>query len=255
VIPPTGRRKPRRSLQSVGIPPPHTAPYPPKLPLAKELSYNAGRYIEGTSQGHMRPHLEAGHLRAPHGPLSTSPTNPHTVPFAPPVIPAVPALVPSNGVAYSVPEPLGASQYTTSAPTYSPVREYPSKARYSPYMLPRRHYSPPSTMSGYIIPSPLGYDQQHTRLLVHRASDPNLRSLHSHGHAQAHGLSVNTHQLLPARDTKRPLPSLSSAPDGAEFGGDESQRFGMTEEVTGEGYGASSGDSVRSSIPTPPFSE
>jgi hypothetical protein len=248
VIAPTGRRKPRRSLQSVGIPPPHGAPYPPKLPLAKDLSYNPGRYIEGTVQ---EPHYEAGPLRRP--PFSTSPVNAHGLSFAPPAIPAVPALVPISAVAYSVPEPPGASQYTTGAVTYSPMREYPSNVRYSPYALPTSRHSPPSS---YIMPSSLGYDQQqHIRPLVHRASDPNIRSLHSRGHLLPPRLSLNTHQLPPAREAKRPLPPRSSGPEGVEIGGDESRRFSVTEELTSEGYGASSGDSTRSSIPTPPFSE
>lgn len=166
----------------------------------------------------------------------------------------------ANGVAYSMPE---ASQFTTSPSTYSPMRDYPPKVRYSPYTLPRRHHSPSATISGYGLPSPFGYEHQQPRPLMHRASAPNLRTFHSRGHLSVPRLSVNTqlHAGAAAKDQiNRPLLPMASAPEAAEdgpsvVGGDESQHFGATEDFSGESYGASSGDSVRSSIHTPPFSE
>jgi len=245
VIPPTGRRKPRRSLQSVGIPPAHSVPCLPKLSLAKDFSHDAGHYLEGTGHGPIRTRLETGNLYPPKA-HSSSPASPHATPFAPPVIPVIPSLVPANG-ACSVLEHGGASHCMTSPDAYSPLRESPSRVRYAPYTLPKGPDSPPAS---HLVPSALGYDLSHNRSLIHRASAPNLRSVHSRGHVLEPRLSLNTR--LPVREAKRQLAPLYSAPEESDIVGNELRRFVAIEEFFAEGC---SGDSAPSATQTPPFSE
>jgi hypothetical protein len=252
VIPPTGRRKPRRSLQSVGIPPPHNVPYPPKLPLAKEYVYNVA--------DHSAPHMSVPHLSGPneyyhfrpHGVVSNSPVDNHNAPFATPSVPTVPALVSVDGPGYShsPQEADSSSQYIHSSAAYPPLRERPIKPRYSPYAIPGRNQSPSTSVASYHIPSPLGYDQP----LVHRSSDPNLRGAHTRSHLTLPRL--NTQQLLSANAKARSLSAISPAaadPEAYELTGVNGgiRRLKSTDDLTG----GSSGDSVRSSIPTTPFNE
>ena len=220
VIPPSGRRKPRRSLQSVGIPPPHNVPYPPKLPLAKE-------FAPGT-----RTH-ESPVFRTPHPMVSASLVDTHGMPFAHPTIPSVPALVPVSGVAYSPQEPTSASSYSSGA--QAPYAA--SKHRFSPYAFPKRHHSP--SLSAYP-----GYEGK-PHPLVHRASDPNLRAYHARGHVLVPRLSLNNLHL-PAGEIKRQIPS--ARPEAADQV-DES-RPPTLEPTPSENLGITSNND---SIPTTPY--
>lgn len=223
VIPPSGRRKPRRSLQSVGIPPPHSVPYPPKLPLAKEFALGA----------RPQPHGESPMFRSPNPMLSGSPVDTHAMPFVPPTIPSVPALVPVSGVAYSPQEPSSASSYSSGQP--APYAS--SKHRFSPYAFPKRHHSP--SLSAYS-----GYEGK-PHPLVHRASDPNLRAYHARGHVLVPRLSLNNLHL-PTGEIKRQLPI--ARPDGADPV-DKSHPPAL-EDAPSENLGITS---IEDSIPTPPY--
>ncbi|PVF95304.1 hypothetical protein CPB86DRAFT_596270 [Serendipita vermifera] len=279
VIPPTGRRKPRRSLQSVGIPPPHSVPYPPRLPMVKEFDYNSGHVaLDQSPIGiPLRSNATAGEMTAAHyphptthaaaaaaaGALSTSPIeNGPPLPFAPPTVPIVPAVIPANGVPYSPQEPASASQYTDRSSTYSALREMPTKSRYSPYLLPRRRDSPSSSSGAFIIPSPVTYDgaghpsHPYARSLVHRFSEPNLGSGRVRSaHATLPRLSLNMQRVLPAGEIKRPLPVMPSGPETSESSMEEAHRFRGAADHPGESLGVSSEESGHGSIATPPFNE
>ncbi|KAG9052854.1 hypothetical protein FS842_009153 [Serendipita sp. 407] len=266
VIPPTGRRKPRRSLQSVGIPPPHTAPYPPKLPLAKE--YAQHQQLAGLSSTTRSaadappvPPLVHYHQRqAPHPVLSTSSpidnSNGSSSPFAHPTVPSVPALVPVSGVIHSPQEITASSQYSTSPATYSPLYEVPMKHRYSPYVFPRRHHSPSMSAYGLSTSPPSSYEPR-PRTLVHHSSAPNLRAYPGRNHMLIPRLAIGggpqgQQQHLPAREIKRALPSMSSA--GSEYPMETGTEDSF-HHPSQEGLGVTSSDSAPSAIPTGQFNE
>lgn len=252
VIPTTGRRKPRRSLQSVGIPPPHGVPYPPK-PLSQEHSYSAGPDAGLPVNPSMGDPVGDSAPYRLHSLVSAAPVENGSISFSRPAIPAVPALVPTAGVAYSPQEPVGPSQYTGSAPTCPSSHELPSKTRYSPYTLPRRNQSPSAHSASFAMPSSLGYDKP--RSLVHRASDPNLRSFRHRNHLLIPRLTLNTNGLLPPGERSH-VPQLASA--GPELRNSITEEPKPTEgrnETQGNRLGISSSDSAHSSVPTPPFSE
>jgi hypothetical protein len=245
VIPATGRRKPRRSLQSVGIPPPHTVPYP-----SNEYGYIGGPAANPPSAD---PYGDSAHLR-PRYLHSASPVdNNNSAPFAPPVIPPVPVLVPTTRPLYSPQEAVSASHYTVRSTTCSPLLENPAKARYSPYALSRRHHSPSARSSSYVFPAPMGYDKRHS--LMHRASAPNLRGFQPRGHLVLPRLSLNTqHPISPGNFNNHAQPT-SAGPMLENGPSEESQQPLGCDEAQGDNVGVSSGDSTHSSIHTPPYSE
>ncbi|KAG8819055.1 hypothetical protein FRC17_010623, partial [Serendipita sp. 399] len=263
VIPPTGRRKPRRSLQSVGIPPPHTAPYPPKLPLAKEY---AGLPIR-SGDVHHQQHNPYRPIPPPPPHLSTSPIDNNTngsssSPFAHPTVPSVPALVPVTGVVHS-PQELTASssQYNWSPATYSPLHEGPMKHRYSPYVFPRRHHSPSISAYGGLSTSPSSYEGGRPHTLVHHSSAPNLRAYHHHHPHHPHpgrahmliprlGLGATPPQHLPAMEINRSLHSISAGSVGPEYPMETAEEYARVQHPPQEGLGVTSSDSAPSANPT-----
>lgn len=237
VIPATGRRKPRRSLQSVGIPPPHSVPYP-----SNEYAYVVGPAANPPSAD---PYADQAHFRPPYL-LSASPVDNSSAPFAPPVIPPVPAPVPTTRPLYSPQEAVGPSQYTFRSTTCSPLLENPAKGRYSPYALSRRHHSPSARSGSYVFPGPMGYDKHHS--LMHRASAPNLRGFQPRGHLVLPRLSLNTQHPIPSGDL-----GIRAQPASAGPILEDSAREGSKgcDEAQGDHFGVSSGDSAHGSIHTP----
>lgn len=244
VIPATGRRKPRRSLQSVGIPPPHSVPYP-----SNEYAYNVGPLANPPSAD---PYADQAHFRPPYL-LSASPVDNSSAPFARPVIPPVPAPVPTTGTLYSPQEAMAPSQYTIRSTTCSPLLENQVKARYSPYALSRRHHSPSARSGSCVFPGPMGYDKHH---LMHRASAPNLRGFQPRGHLVLPRLSLNTQHPIPSGDLSTRAQPASAGPVLEDIAREESRQLKACDEVQGDHVGVpSSGDSAHSSIHTPPYAE